>query len=719
MLALLAAGAAERSVAANSGERLRLRYGGDRDFPPFEFLDEHGKPRGFQIDLLRELAAAGGFDVTITLDDWPKTERAFRAGDLDLIAMSQTRSRSEWVTFARSHATPVFAVYYRDGQAMPTNIGALAGHSIAVPVSEAMRETVRNYFSSPRFTIVEVGSPVDALTAVRDGRVEYALMPRTFGNRAMAAGEIAGVSPARFQLELQAYAFALAPGNAPLLERLNGALEALEANGRLEALRTHWLESHRVFREREAAESRAARQRLIGGGALLAAGATIALLAGHARRRARVAAFESARREATERQLAVAEERLNRAFMAHPDCMAITEQDSTRIVEINSALCRLLGRSRDELLGQALTSLEDILDPAAVETLRSIRAAEGRLDGAPLAIRTTSGELRDCLITSEPIELSGEPCVLSIVRDVTEQVRADAELREGYARLRTEELERVTQLERTKVELTETRATLDTISRAASHDLRPPIRAIRGLASLLRQDIQAGRLLEASGYLDRIDRAARRMDAMVQSFADLVAIDRAPPRTEVVDMTEQAREAWEIVCAAEPKRAVRFRLAMLPSARGDPAMLAQVWQNLLGNAFKYTGHTAEPSVAVESFVEAGRTWYLVADNGAGFDAQAATGLFEAFRRMHKESEFPGTGVGLSIVRRIVRRHGGDIRVRSAPGVGAVFEFCVAPPAAVIAQPEGSPMARAGAPDVLPDKQTPSASAARESKSSEA
>jgi signal transduction histidine kinase len=121
---------------------------------------------------------------------------------------------------------------------------------------------------------------------------------------------------------------------------------------------------------------------------------------------------------------------------------------------------------------------------------------------------------------------------------------------------------------------------------------------------------------------------------------------------------------------------VSLLVADLPPAMGDPPLLAQVWQNLLANAFKYTAATAAPKVGVDAFVEDGRQWYRVSDNGAGFDMGLAKHLFQPFRRLHPESEFAGTGVGLSIVRRIVRRHGGEIRARANVGVGAVFEFTI-------------------------------------------
>jgi signal transduction histidine kinase len=207
-----------------------------------------------------------------------------------------------------------------------------------------------------------------------------------------------------------------------------------------------------------------------------------------------------------------------------------------------------------------------------------------------------------------------------------------------------------------------------------SHDLRAPLRAIRGFSAFLQQDVQAGRFEEAANYANRIERAARRMDEMVEALTRLSRAANCQLHRERVDMAEQAREAWGIVGEAEPQREVTLLIADLPPAMGDPPLLAQVWQNLLGNAFKYTAPVSPAKVGVDAFEEDGRQWYRVSDNGAGFDMSLAKHLFEPFRRLHPESAFAGTGIGLSIVRRIVRRHGGEIRARGNVGVGAVFEF---------------------------------------------
>ena len=125
-----------------------------------------------------------------------------------------------------------------------------------------------------------------------------------------------------------------------------------------------------------------------------------------------------------------------------------------------------------------------------------------------------------------------------------------------------------------------------------------------------------------------------------------------------VDMLHLAEDTWTLLAASQPQRAVVLRLTDLPQAQADPDLAAQVWQNLLDNAWKYSGNVADAKVSVDSYADGRGTWYRVADNGAGFDMAQAGGLFQPFQRMHTASQFPGTGVGLSLVRRIIDHHGG-------------------------------------------------------------
>ena len=143
-------------------------------------------------------------------------------------------------------------------------------------------------------------------------------------------------------------------------------------------------------------------------------------------------------------------------------------------------------------------------------------------------------------------------------------------------------------------------------------------------------------------------------------------------------MQALAQDTWRIVRAAEPGRAIDMRIDPLPGARGDADLVAQVWQNLLHNAWKYSARAEVARIRVDSFDDERGRWYRVTDNGAGFDMRRARGLFQPFRRMHPSSQFEGSGVGLSLVQRIVQHHGGEVRVRSQVGVGTVAEFTLDP-----------------------------------------
>ena len=198
---------------------------------------------------------------------------------------------------------------------------------------------------------------------------------------------------------------------------------------------------------------------------------------------------------------------------------------------------------------------------------------------------------------------------------------------------------------------------------------------------MLRGDLADGDVEAAISNARRIESAVERMSGMLEGLARLSRIGRTRLELREVDMNAEAEQAWKLVTAGGAVQRVDFRVSPMPPASADPVLVGQVWQNLLENAFKFTGRAAQPAIAVDAHVDGTVVWYRVADNGAGFDMRGAQLLFQPFQRMHSRSEFAGTGVGLSVVRRIVRAHGGDVRMRSSVGVGTVVEFSLATPAA--------------------------------------
>jgi light-regulated signal transduction histidine kinase (bacteriophytochrome) len=214
---------------------------------------------------------------------------------------------------------------------------------------------------------------------------------------------------------------------------------------------------------------------------------------------------------------------------------------------------------------------------------------------------------------------------------------------------------------------------LESFAYSVSHDLRAPLRVIDGFAQIMLEDY--GERLDALGrdHLKRIVAAAGRMNSMIDTLLEMSRMTGRELHFERVDLSETARQLIEELKAAEPGRQVQVAVQPGLSVEGDRTLLRLVLQNLLGNAFKFSARTREARIEFGRRAD-GDHAFFVRDNGAGFDMRFADRLFGAFQRLHSQSEFAGTGVGLATVQRIVRRHSGRIWAESEPGKGATFFF---------------------------------------------
>jgi light-regulated signal transduction histidine kinase (bacteriophytochrome) len=206
-----------------------------------------------------------------------------------------------------------------------------------------------------------------------------------------------------------------------------------------------------------------------------------------------------------------------------------------------------------------------------------------------------------------------------------------------------------------------------------SHDLRAPIRVVEGFTRIVKEDYAD--VLDGVGHdhLDRVLGAAGRMNHMIDALLALSRLASQPLERVPVDLSQLATYVVDDLRRLRPEREVEVEIESGMTALGDPTLLRMVLENLLGNAWKYTGNAACPRVAFVR-AEGDPATFVVRDNGAGFDMRYADRLFGVFQRLHSASEFPGTGVGLASVRRIVRRHGGEIRASGEPERGASFHF---------------------------------------------
>jgi signal transduction histidine kinase len=247
------------------------------------------------------------------------------------------------------------------------------------------------------------------------------------------------------------------------------------------------------------------------------------------------------------------------------------------------------------------------------------------------------------------------------------------EQKEHELRLRTAELETALR-------------ELETFSYSVSHDLRAPLRAIDGFSLVIEEDYAQALDAEGRNYLARMRAAAQRMGELIDDLLELARTSHRALQPVEADLGALAVESFKHLAHQEPQRQVECVVADGLAAHVDVALMRIALDNLLGNAWKYSARNPDARIEFGARAENGETVYYVCDNGTGFDMRYADKLFKPFHRLHG-SDFPGAGIGLALVQRIVQRHGGRIWAKSAPGMGACFHFTLggapapAPPAA--------------------------------------
>ena len=343
-----------------------------------------------------------------------------------------------------------------------------------------------------------------------------------------------------------------------------------------------------------------------------------------------------------------------------------------RIVEANPSFARIAGREQAALAGIPFVSL--IEGEANSMRTTDMTVVEGTSDvfRSTQLLRRPDGEARHVQLTVAPVpgDIGQDIARLVQMEDVTERVRAQARV---LALNRTLE----SQVAARTRELSDANRELESFASSVSHDLRAPLRAMGGFSKALSER-HADQLDDAGqDYLRRIRQASSRMGELIDALLRLSRPGRAELRIEDVDLSALAQEVAAALREQEPAREVRLRIDPGMRAWGDPTLLRNLLENLLGNAWKFSRERSPASIAFGRMdaagEEAGGRFY-VQDDGAGFEQAYADKLFQPFQRLHSERDYPGHGIGLASVKRIVERHGGEIAAFGTPGQGARFEF---------------------------------------------
>lgn len=702
---------------SSEGFRDTVVIGSEPNYPPYCIVDENGNATGFSVEIFKAAAAAVNLEVEIKPGLWSSIRANLLDEKLDALPiMARTPGREADFDFTLPYISLHGTVFVRKNNNNIRSLNDLYGKEILVMKHDNAEEFVLREKITDK--VFSTSTAQEAFLHLADGKHDALMIQHLTGLKVIEELGLTNIEPVSFEVPgfVENYCFAVKEGNTEMLTLLNEGLTLIIANDTYNKIYFNWFGPPPGTVESSLRNILFKSLYIII--PLLIAGIIlwIIFLRREVRKRTRTLEEEIAQHKKTflsleqqKNQLKEQEKHIRMLLNSTAEGIFGTDNQGKCIFMNRSALKLLKFSDEKEVIGKPLHKLIHHSNPDGTPMPEEVcEIAKSYRDGRSSRVDTehlwrSDGTSFPVIYFSYPVKENGNitGAVVTFL-DVTEQKKAEEELirlkndLELQVKQRTteladkvekldnsqramlymvEDLNQITlELKQERARLKETNTELEAFTYSVSHDLRAPLRAIGGYSGFLLEDYAEKLDDEGKRFIQTIQDNASKMDRLITDLLNLSRVSRNNLNITKTNMKQLAEAILHETATDSQKESFQIVVGDLPPAFCDAGLTKQVWYNLINNALKYSSKSETKQIEIGATENGDEITYYVKDSGIGFDEKFRNKIFGVFQRLHRDSEFEGSGVGLAIVQRIVQRHGGKVWAASEPGRGATFYF---------------------------------------------